>query len=184
MSGMPSPSGSILVVCTGNICRSPAVEVLLRGALGEGFQVASAGTRAVVGAGISPPMAALLAAGGYSPLFFSARQLFPEHARAADLILTATTAHRAAVVESAPSAVRRTFTILEFARITAGLGERLGDGPVAELVPRIAAARFPVPPGEDDLRDPYGLSDAVYLQTYERARTAVGEMTGDRVRVT
>lgn len=183
MSGMSHASGSILAVCTGNICRSPAVELLLRAAVGDGFQIASAGTRAVVGSGVSRPMATLLADAGLSPLFFSARQLFPDHVRAADLVLTATVAHRATVVEMAPAAVRRTFTVLEFARIMALLGERLGSEPLAELVPRVAAARFAVDPGQDDLRDPYGQSDAVYLQSYDRIRTAVGTMTGHEVRV-
>lgn len=183
MSGMHHASGSILTVCTGNICRSPAVEVLLRAAAGDAFRIASAGTRAVVGAGISPPMAALLAADGLSPTFFSARQIFPEHVRSADLILTATVDHRAAVVELAPAAVRRTFTVLEFARIMSQLRERLGEEPLADLVPRVAAARFAVEPGQDDLRDPYGLSDAVYLQSYERIRAAVDSMTGRRVTV-
>ncbi len=183
MSGMSQASGSILAVCTGNICRSPAVEVLLRAAAGDAFRIASAGTRAVVGAGISPPMAALLADGGFSPLFFSARQLFPEHVRAADLVLTATAAHRAAVVQVAPAAVRRTFTVLEFARIVELLGVRLGEEPLADLVPRVAAARFAVAPGQDDLRDPYGQSDAVYLQSYEHIRAAVGTMTGRPVPV-
>lgn len=183
MSGMSHASGSILAVCTGNICRSPAVELLLRAAVGDAFQIASAGTHAVVGSGVSRPMAALLADAGLAPLFFSARQLFPEHVRAADLVLTATVAHRAAVVEMAPAAVRRTFTVLEFARIMALLGEHLGAEPLTDLVPRVAAARFAVDPGQDDLRDPYGQSDAVYLQSYDRIRAAVGSMTGHEVRV-
>ena len=37
--------------------------------------------------------------------------------RSADLVLTATREHRSAVVGMAPSAVRRTFTLLELARI-------------------------------------------------------------------
>ena len=34
---------NILVVCTGNICRSPTGEYLLKKELGEGFNVMSAG---------------------------------------------------------------------------------------------------------------------------------------------
>ena len=54
---------TVLAVCTGNICRSPAVERLLVAELGPGsdVHVVSAGVGAVVGAPISPPMAALLA---------------------------------------------------------------------------------------------------------------------------
>lgn len=182
MSAMSPAPESILVVCTGNICRSPAVEILLRAALDE-VEVTSAGTRAVVGAGVSLPMAALLEADGHDPAGFAARQLRTEHLRAADLVLTATVAHRAAVVEAAPAVVRRTFTVLEFARIAAAEGLRLGSAPLAELVPRAAAARFAVEPAQDDLRDPYAQSDSVYIQVYDRARTAVGTMTGRRVPV-
>jgi protein-tyrosine phosphatase len=44
----------ILVVCTGNICRSPLAEAMLRlqlqaGGIGQATQVQSAGTRALVG---------------------------------------------------------------------------------------------------------------------------------------
>jgi protein-tyrosine phosphatase len=39
----------ILVVCTGNICRSPMAEALLRTRLGDKFEVASAGTAALIG---------------------------------------------------------------------------------------------------------------------------------------
>ena len=40
---------SILTVCTGNVCRSPAVERLLASKLGPTVSVASAGTHALVG---------------------------------------------------------------------------------------------------------------------------------------
>ena len=39
---------NILVVCTGNICRSPTGEYLLKKELGEGFNVMSAGLGALV----------------------------------------------------------------------------------------------------------------------------------------
>ena len=39
---------NILVVCTGNICRSPTGEYLLKKELGEGFKVMSAGLGALV----------------------------------------------------------------------------------------------------------------------------------------
>ena len=43
-------AGSVLVVCTGNVCRSPYIERRLRHELaGTGIEVTSAGTRALVG---------------------------------------------------------------------------------------------------------------------------------------
>ena len=173
---------SILVVCTGNLCRSPAAAALLQAALPT-VRVTSAGTRALVGAPVAAPMAALLAADGHPMTDFAATQVEAGHLRAADLVLTATAEHRAAVVELAPAVVRRAFTILEFARIVKAGPLALGGAPLPEVVPRVAAARFAVAAELDDLRDPYGLSDAVHLQVYDRIRTAVGTMLGRRVPV-
>mgnify|MGYP002738687724 CR=1 FL=1 len=47
----------ILTVCTGNVCRSPAAERLLEHTLNPSVTVRSAGTRALVGEPIHPPMA-------------------------------------------------------------------------------------------------------------------------------
>lgn len=52
---------SVLFVCTGNICRSPAAEIAIRHLLartpGHGLGVASAGIHGVDGHAIDPPMA-------------------------------------------------------------------------------------------------------------------------------
>ena len=67
----------VLTVCTGNIHRSPAAQYLLAEGFGphSGILVASAGTRAVVGAPVSDQMAALLRADGIDPAGFAARRL-------------------------------------------------------------------------------------------------------------
>ena len=66
----------VLFVCTGNVCRSPAAERLLRRDLDEmaggfgglsGVHISSAGTGALVGEPISPPMASLVAGGRRRP---------------------------------------------------------------------------------------------------------------------
>ena len=50
----PTPF-AIVTICTGNICRSPLAEVLLRERLsGVGVVVRSAGTHALTGHGMSP----------------------------------------------------------------------------------------------------------------------------------
>lgn len=53
----------ILVVCTGNICRSPVAEAMLRDAL-PGLEVHSAGLGALAGHGVEPTAAALARADG------------------------------------------------------------------------------------------------------------------------
>src|SRR6476469_7218382 len=108
---------AILCVCTGNICRSPVAERLLAARLGPSVEVSSAGTFGVVDAPIAKPMARRLRSVGVSADSFAARRLLGSTARSADLILAMTKAHRSEVVELAPAVVRRSFTLLEFARL-------------------------------------------------------------------
>ncbi|WP_182111837.1 low molecular weight phosphatase family protein [Actinotalea sp. JY-7876] len=173
---------SILTVCTGNICRSPAVERLLAAGLGpdSGVSVTSAGTHAMVGYPVSEPMVPLLTTAGGTADGFAARQLTERLARDADLVLALTRAHRSAVVEAAPATVRRAFTLLEFARLAAAVDPaQLPAGTPAErlaaLVPLATAqrGRTPVAPDADDVVDPYRRGDAVYAQVFDVMAPAV-----------
>jgi protein-tyrosine phosphatase len=68
---------SILVVCIGNVCRSPAAERVLRQRLGPTVTAESAGTFGLVGEPISAPVAQLLAERGVNVDGFAARRLSP-----------------------------------------------------------------------------------------------------------
>jgi protein-tyrosine phosphatase len=80
----------------------------------------------------------------------------------ADLVLTATREQRSACVTLAPGAVRRTFTLRQFARLAAAApAQRTGPVPqrLSGLVDGVNATRHTVPavPGDDDdLPDPVG----------------------------
>ncbi|MDR0283828.1 MAG: hypothetical protein LBI33_02930 [Propionibacteriaceae bacterium] len=164
---------AILTVCTGNICRSPAAERLLAAPLGPAARVSSAGTWAVVDSPIAPPMAALVEAAGGSAAAFAARQIREPMVRAADRILTATVEHRSAVVGLAPHAMKRTFTLLEFAR-AAALADRaaLVPLPLTDRVrliadeARLARPRLRLTPAELDVPDPFGASDDVFRSSF------------------
>jgi protein-tyrosine phosphatase len=91
----------ILVVCTGNVCRSPLAEALLRLQLqadgrGEATQVQSAGTRALVG---KPADETVLYVARQQPWLLQelerhrAQQINPTLLWWADLILVMETAH-------------------------------------------------------------------------------------------
>ncbi len=110
----------ILLVCTGNICRSPLAEQLLRARLEEAgiaAHVDSAGTRAMVASPMTPEAAALSLAHGAHSTDHSARQLTEQLVNEADLVLTATRDHRREVVTLLPRATRYTFTLNQFARL-------------------------------------------------------------------
>lgn len=78
----------IVVICVGNICRSPMAEALLAAKLRErGTVVRSAGIGALVGHPAEPLAAELLAERGLDLSHHRARQLNDRIVREADLIL-------------------------------------------------------------------------------------------------
>ena len=174
---------TVLAVCTGNVCRSPAVERLLASKLGATVQVASAGTHALVGHPISEPMAALLRKSGVETNGFQAQCLSQQMLRQSNLILPMTRAQRALVVELWPAAVRRTFTLREFARLLSWVDPlKLPIGTPAERLraatPLAAAqrGRERTSPDQDDVVDPFRLSNAVYVDSFTQIRSAVDDI--------
>ena len=174
-----APRFSIICVCTGNVCRSPAAERLLVHRLGPSVSVRSAGTHALVGQPISPPMDRLVEGAGADPRGFAARRLTETLLEPADLVLTMTRAHRSDVVELRPSVVRRTFTLRELARlITEVPPASLPDGEVPErlraAIPLAASRRRHVVDARaDDVVDPYRQPTDVYAEAFEDIRRAV-----------
>jgi protein-tyrosine phosphatase len=114
---------SILIVCTGNICRSPMAEGLLlhhlqrRGI--EGVSVASAGVSAWDGSYPVPEAVAALEERGLDISHHLARRLARDTFASADLILAMAAEHRDAVASMDPGAASRTFTIKELAKLLA-----------------------------------------------------------------
>jgi protein-tyrosine phosphatase len=101
----------ILVVCTGNICRSPVAAAMLASGLGAPFQVESAGVGAVVGHGATPEAARTAAARGLDVSAHRARQLDAAIARAFDVLLVMDDRHRAWVSRHLPQVRGRTFLL-------------------------------------------------------------------------
>lgn len=101
---------SILVVCIGNICRSPLGERILAMEL-PGIRVASAGLAAVVGAGADPEASAAAASIGADLSDHVARQLSEEVGRDYDLILVMEPAHRAEIARRFPQLSGKTMLL-------------------------------------------------------------------------
>ena len=142
----------VLFVCIGNVCRSPVGERLLAARLPrDRFTVASAGVGAMVGYAMSKYAAEELRGYGGYPTHFAARQLTPEMLEHSDLILTATRELRSSVLADAPNALRRTFTILEFAALASAAEGQSPD----DVVKWAGAHRSSAGAIEQDVPDPY-----------------------------
>lgn len=101
---------SILVVCVGNICRSPTGEALLKGKLeGRGIHVSSAGLSALVDKPVDATAAEVMAAAGVYLPDHQARQLTADMLRGADLVLAMEQKHLQSIHSMAPEARGKTF---------------------------------------------------------------------------
>lgn len=98
---------SVLVVCTGNICRSPVGERALA-ALCPNLTVSSAGIGALVGKDVDKDAAAVAAAHGVKIDKHTARQITAEILVAHDLVLVMGPEHRQYVRENFPQASGKT----------------------------------------------------------------------------
>ena len=177
----------ILTVCTGNICRSPLAEKLLRRELaGVDAELASAGTDALTGYPMDERAAAYALQLGADPAGHAARQLTSEELRETDLVLVASRRHRSRVVELLPRRSRSTFTVREFARLLDTLNsddraeiaaEADADARLVRLVDIAASnrgvAELPEDPADDDIVDPFRQDDAVYAASVEQLVPAV-----------
>ncbi|MDR0488487.1 MAG: hypothetical protein LBG99_03645 [Propionibacteriaceae bacterium] len=174
----------ILAVCTGNICRSPAIERVFRSRLGQEALVASAGTGAMIGSPIAPDMSELLDRVNVPTANFQARQLTAPLIDGADLIITATVEHRAKVVDLQPKAMHKTFTLLEFAIPLSVLDlgeiahlsieERLE--PLADYV-KSSRPKMRLTDKQLDVPDPYGHGEDVYITAFTLIYQAVTTIT-------
>jgi protein-tyrosine phosphatase len=98
-------SKRVLIVCVGNICRSPTAEVLLRHELPEeGFAVKSAGLAAVYGNPMDPKAAALLSERGLSGENHISHRVNRPLVEGADLVLAMEKRHLSALAKLAPRA--------------------------------------------------------------------------------
>lgn len=101
---------SVLVVCVGNICRSPLGAALLRQACPD-IRVGSAGLGAVVGANADRRMSAAADEIGIDLSAHVATQLTRRLATAYDLVLVMQSAHRDEIGKLYPEVAGRTFLL-------------------------------------------------------------------------
>jgi tRNA threonylcarbamoyl adenosine modification protein (Sua5/YciO/YrdC/YwlC family) len=113
----------ILLVCTGNTCRSPMAEVLLKKQIADrlgcsideidqhGVVVASAGVAAMAGGRPSSEAVQVMNERGLDLSQHFSQPFSDQLARQADLILTMTQGHRLAILSQWPDLASRTFVV-------------------------------------------------------------------------
>lgn len=176
----------VLLVCTGNICRSPIAHGLLADRstrlLDGAIEVRSAGTWGRTG---SPATSeAVIAAGdlgiditGHRSSGFTA-----DLARWADLVVTMTTEQADEVHEVAPEAASKTFTLKELVRVLDALPLAGGEPTREALLERVAQAQkirsagTVPPPADEDVADPLGLASSFYRAVADELAGLIDEL--------
>jgi protein-tyrosine phosphatase len=142
-SGQPL---QVLLLCSGNICRSPIAAFLLQHELGPVetslVSVSSAGLDALPQLPATKEMVDIAAGWGIDLSTHEARQATLDLLRQADIILTATPRHHSRVIQMEPKATRKTFL--------------MGDSV-----------------GVESITDPYQLGAAAYQESAELIRRAM-----------
>ncbi|MDO7906510.1 low molecular weight protein arginine phosphatase [Paenibacillus sp. JX-17] len=180
---------NILFVCTGNTCRSPMAEALLRKLAGErkvSLQVRSAGVAAAHGGSISRHAEAVLRDHDIQEQLTS-KPINQELVEWADLILTLTQSHKQHVLRQFPQTAGRIYTLKEYAeddaqvladieeldslRAGQALQQALGRDLDSEERERMVLIRQRIP--SFDISDPFGGFREDYDRTAGEIRTAL-----------
>jgi protein arginine phosphatase len=140
----------ILFVCTGNTCRSPMAEAILKSKAIDGVEVKSAGVFAINGSPASAHAKTVLGENNI-PENHSSAYLTEEELEWATYVFTMTEGHKTAVLSKYPHASEKTFTLKEFAENN---------------------------PAPQDIVDPYGGSLDLYRETFEDIHRAIEKIIG------
>ena len=154
-NGLISGPLEVLMVCTGNICRSPMAQGLLTQRLpprlGPRVRVSSAGTDALVDRPAEPHACTVMAEWGVDISGHRARQCDPQMIRRAALVLTMTHDHQGSILQNSP-----------------------GSGPKLRLLGKFGPDRF-----QPEIPDPYGQGIYAYRACARLIQSCLPALIGE-----
>lgn len=142
----------VLFVCTGNTCRSPMAEAILKSKQLPDVEVKSAGVYAPNGADLSVNAKIVLEENGIRHDHHSSA-LTREIIDWANVILTMTGSHKELILSQYPDVAEKTFTLKEFAEESGSL----------------------------DVADPFGGNEQIYQKSFEEIQKSI-ERIIDKIR--
>ena len=165
----PDMSLHIHFVCTGNLCRSPMAEALLRHRLEtsgcDDINVTSSGTWAYHGREATPEAVATVAARGADLSAHHSRPVDPEEVTGADLVVAMTSVHVREILSLVPEVGDRVVLMKEIKEIAPrSLGT---DTTKKERIDALTGGQRPPRRRSLDVDDPMGLP----VHSYERTAT-------------
>ena len=156
---------SILIVCSANTCRSPMAEAILKKMIPDGIEVRSAGVSSIARNGGLMSLDARLALDDdefYDEFFENFRTTSLRWHRdlieQSDLILSMTRDQKDKVLEFEEAKGKEVFTLKEFVR---------DDGSCKSSI------------FEDDIADPFGEDDSIYLRCREEIERCLKKVIED-----
>lgn len=144
---------NIMIVCTGNTCRSPMAERLLKEAIEKsgkdirGYNVCSVGLSTMNGMKASDNSIKVLEEYGIDLSDHKSTVVTKELIEKSDLILTMTKSHKNFLIQSIPKYAQKVYTLKEFAGL-----------------------------GEGDISDPFGGDVDVYRKAFNEIKESVNRI--------
>ncbi|HUE58565.1 MAG TPA: hypothetical protein VMO88_03200 [Acidimicrobiales bacterium] len=189
-SRAPDPQlGSVLVICTGNQCRSPMAAAMLDRFLAErgvSTRIESAGF-ITEGVPCPPEVDQVMATLGYDLSRHRSRTISESMIDNAELIIGMTRQHLIDLSLRAPDASKRTFTLAEVARLGELAGRRRPNESLAAWVTRVGGPRtrsgLLTLPLSEDVPDPIGKRLGTYIRTRDLLRSLCARLADLMARV-